>query len=71
MNDNLFILTVANTHSKTTRAEFVSGLSARGVSVKFAQSRLGDFEIVKVNGQAVARAFSSEASMIAFMISRA
>ena len=71
MNDNLYILTIENNHSKTSRAEFVAGLTARGASVQFGQSRLGDFEVVKVNGQAVARAFKSESSMIAYMLDRA
>ena len=67
MNAKLYILTIQGNHSATTRGEFVSGLQARGATVQFGQSRLGDFEVVKVNGQAVARAFKSEADMVAYM----
>lgn len=69
--ETIFILTLNGLHSKSTRANFIAGLSARSASVQFAQSRLGDFEVVKVNGQAVARAFKSAASMLAFMAERA
>jgi hypothetical protein len=67
MNETLHILTIKGNHSKSTRAEFVAGFQARGATVQFGQSRLGDFEVVKVNGQAVARAFKSQIAMIGYM----
>lgn len=70
-NNSLFVLTITGTHTKTTRAEFVGGLEARGATVSMLPSRLGDFDVVKVNGAPVARAFASESAMIAYLIERA
>jgi len=67
MNETLHILTIVGTHSKATRADFIAGLQSRGATVQFGQSRLGDFEVVKVNGQAVARAFKSQIAMLGYM----
>jgi hypothetical protein len=67
MNETIYILTLNGNHSQSTRAEFVGGIQSRGATVQFGQSRLGDFEVVKINGQAVARAFKSQAAMIAYM----
>ena len=67
MNKELHILTIKGTHSKCTRANFIAGMESRGTTVQFAQSRLGDFEIVKVNGHAVARAFKTAFDLMAFM----
>jgi len=68
--ETLFILTFNGLNSKATRDQFTAGLTARGATVKFGQSRLGDFEVVKVNGQAVARAFKSATSMLDYMAGR-
>lgn len=69
--ETLFILTLAGNHTQTSRSDFVSGLTARGASVQFGQSRLGDFEVVKVNGQAVARAFKTEGALITYRMESA
>ena len=69
--ETLYILTLAGNHSKSTRSDFITGLTTRSATVEFTQSRLGDFEVVKVNGQAVARAFKSDAAMLAYMAERA
>jgi len=66
----LFVLTLNGNHTKTTREEFVSGLQAKGATVTMAPSRLGNFDVVRVNGQPVARAFASQAEMMAYMIDR-
>lgn len=63
----LFVLTVKGNHTETTREEFTAGLVARGATVQFGQSRLGDFEVVRVNGQPVARAFKSQVELLAYM----
>jgi hypothetical protein len=69
--ETIYILTLAGNHSKSTRFDFIAGLTTRSATVQFNQSRLGDFDVVKVNGQAVARAFKSESSMLAYMAERA
>ena len=69
--DTIYILTKENKHSKCTRAEFVTGLESRGAKVEFVASRISTaFEVVKVNGHAVARAFKTEAAMFTqFLVS--
>jgi len=69
--ETIFILSLNGLHSKSTRADFIAGLSSRSVAVQFTQSRQGDFEVVKLDGNAVARAFKSEAAMLAYMAERA
>lgn len=66
-NELLFILTVKGDHSSATRGQFIAGLQARGATVQFAQSRLGDFEVVRVNNQPVARAFKSKTDLITYL----
>jgi hypothetical protein len=68
MNETLHILTVKGSHTTTTRAEFVAGLNARGAVVEFAQSRLGEFEVVRVNRQPVARAFKTKSALLAYIL---
>lgn len=64
--DTIYILTKENTHSACNRAEFIAGMESRGAKVEFIQSRISTmFEVVKVNGHAVARAFKTEAAMFA------
>lgn len=70
MNNTLFILSIKGSHSKTTRAEFISGLQSRGATVTFRPSRLGDFEVVRVNEQPVARAFQTLTAMLEYMADR-
>lgn len=65
--NKLFILTVSGKNTETTREEFSAGLVARGATVQFAQSRLADFEVVRVNGQPVARAFKSKIELLEYM----
>jgi hypothetical protein len=69
-NTPLFILTVKNTHTETTYGEFTTGLQSRGATVEFKPSRLGDFDVVRVNRQPVARAFKSRAGLLAYMAER-
>jgi hypothetical protein len=69
--ETIYILTLTGNHSKAARSDFIAGLTAHSATVQFSQSRLGDFDVVKVNGQAVARAFKSIASMLAYMAERA
>jgi hypothetical protein len=68
--ETLFILTTSGKHSSATRNDFIGGLQARGATVDLMPSRLGDFEVVKVNGQPVGRAFKSQCAMIEYMASR-
>ena len=63
----IFVLTVNGSHAETTRAEFIAGLTARGASVEFAPSRLGNFEVVRVNKQPVARAFASKSELLNYL----
>ena len=63
----LFVLTLNGNHTETTRDQFIDGLKAKGATVEFGQSRLADFDVVRVNGQAVARAFKTQVDMIAYM----
>lgn len=67
MNETLYILTTTGLHSSSTRSAFIAGLESRGATVEFRESRLGNFDVVKVNGQPVARAFKSQADMIGYM----
>ena len=67
MNEKVYILSIKGSHSQSTRADFVSRLKSFGATVEFGKSRLGNFEVVKVNGQAVARMFKSQLEMIQYM----
>jgi len=68
--ETLFILMTSGQHSSATRNEFVNGLTAKGATTEFLPSRQGNFEIVKVNGRPVARAFKSQAALIAHLANR-
>jgi hypothetical protein len=66
----LFILTNNNTKSECTAEQLVSCMLAKGASVELIPSRAGDFLNVRVNGQPVARAFSSEEARLAWFFNR-
>lgn len=62
LNELLYILTIKGTKSDATRKEIIDGMTARGATITLAQSRIGDFEVMLVNSQAVARVFKTEAA---------
>ena len=70
MNEIIHILSIKGNHSTATREEFIAGMQARSAEVELMPSRLGDFDVVKVNKQAVARAFKSQGAMLQYMYER-
>ena len=69
-NENVYLLTVEGKHSQTTVSGLVSWMGSRGAKVEMTPSRNGNFEIVKINGVTAARAFKTQAEMLAFMMER-
>jgi len=57
-------------HSEATKEQLLDMAKASGAEIEFTPSRRGNFEIMKVNGQAVAYCFEKEADAFSFFAER-